>query len=289
MIDKVGVPMKLFQHVLTVFALACLSNSASAGLIEATFDVTFTSKEDYWYRDGISGGLGNTLAQPISFTTSVRFELDNPPTQTLEQPPIGVAGASISFQPLHVYFTYTPFTNALFVSSPAVATWEDQAGVSYGLSQVSQAGNADQAVPVLEQMYLARGHSWQVTGMDGAGTTTTQAYMRGIAFQVDGSPMSSNQFTQLTGEDTLAFLQTQVGVVHSQAFFEFKEHSVFDPTVPYDRPFRSIEGTEYLGDVVLRSVTAVPEPGALMLSLSGIALVGLHAGRKRRAIAASEG
>ncbi len=261
--------MQSIRGAMGALVLASLSTTAAATTVELEFQITTTWKEITTTYGGGRTSISDPSFQPETFTATIRFDLEHP-WQRLSQPVEANASAETSFDPATTFFTSSPFTQELRLPPPSGTTEYADTTATYSQYQYGTFQDADQAMAVVKQINITAQQAWQGPDFDGTDRPNVHLYGRQIQFEADGDPLSSKQFTDLTGEDALAFLQTQIGILQRSAFQESSWRMTPGATVinPVDH-YR----ISYHGDVVLRSVSVVPEPSTLLLMLFGGAMV----------------
>ncbi len=255
--------------------LALAAFAASATTAELTVDVIAKSK---WLSTNGTSSYDFDF-KPTSFSLTFKFDLENPYQDLLLN-----AGYKPWAMTILNYSTTsstkTPFTGTLAVAAPAGAYVQNpltQLGLNRMLSEWDF--DADKVLPTTDQILFTSSESWQTPAQ--GETYTKHTNWRGIEWVQESLPLSRNQLAKVSGEEFLAHLQSQVGKSFANAFYEDAWTGVYYDISSASTGFVQQSGTSIRGDIFIRSVAVVPEPGTFALSAIGLALM---AGWRRRSM-----
>lgn len=257
------------RQSLVVLALVATGVSTHAQTVEVTMNVTATSRSVGHLVNGADVVSPDTGFQPQTFSYAVTFDLSNgvvtSPSTAGGQ--VGIAGyfdlSSLSS------LSSSPYTASLMAMTPGEqATSLSWSSVGYALS-VPETANATTPISVSELTVLNKSLIWS----DGSGTTS---YGRGVFLPTQGSPIAAQDLKAWSPDEFVAHLQAQTGKVFAGAYTEVYDYS--------SQPLFVIGGSDpsalsvhdrvaIQGDVVIASVTVVPEPSTYLLMGLGLPLI----------------
>ncbi len=261
--------MTPIRRAMCAWLLTSVSATASAAIVEVDFLITATAKEIHH-----AGTITIDPAfQPVTFHVKVHFDPYNPlnPDEERYRPPHNDIGAWGLFLLSGSAFAPTPLSDDL--QPPGGMPQQSSISGSFYRRQEGVLQDPWQALPLATRTRFSFSQTWA----DTTGTSTSWSSRR-IDFDHLGEPVTYAEFSDLTGDDVLAFYQSQIGVSYEGAFTEenWRWVSSDTSTSPERLTF------QYVGDVTIHAVSVVPEPGALAMLLVGGAMVAAHIGRVRR-------
>ena len=266
------------KQALSALALTCAAASAAAAPVEVVFDIATTKRTMHEWIDGQIHTATDPDFEHVSFSIAFEFDTDHILTQNVF--PGDDATPAYAFtrfaggtgQP-----AFSPLYPLLHARMPANGTRHSGSDVTYSKDLQALAASPDEPVPVLEQARFVSYDGWSAS--DGVAPDAVAVYRheQTIALQRQGTPLSAGQLTALTGGELVAYLQSQIGVLQVGAFSEsggilLQRYVDGVPQGPAGGEYVDA-GVVFKGDVTIRSVTAVPEPGALGLVLVGVGLL----------------
>ena len=267
---------------LAVTAFILTGATAQAASIEVVFDVTAQTRalgEQVNPFDMVDHP--DLTFSPVTFSISMYLDMGKVIWQSLSQFHVPYVAVGFGNAPV---FTSTPFTSTLLVPAPANADISTPHGNATYYKNFTQAPlSNEQPLPEWDQARFSTSDYWTAPTDGSADITTVYNHGMGIAFTSFVGEVPVNQLKLISGPDLAAFLQGQIGKVQTDAFHEYGLLGTTRPSIGGVEEALSGNRIMYRGDVVIRSVTVVPEPDTLLLSLVGMGVAALSITRRRRA------
>lgn len=258
---------------------ACLSFvaiGAQAKVVQIVVDVIAQSRQlsSFDQQTGFWSYSTDPTFAPQQFEFTAQFDLDNPSvdnprlansngTSVLWGSVMYTGGAGASTLP-------TPFTAGLLSGFPPAETAVWPLFTQAIQNQMTPTSESGVLQPVSASADFNTIAMWQTFGE----LQNTWTYGRSISFKLPTTPLSNAEFRAWSDDEFVASLQASVGVMNMNTFSEMAYQGVAQTWMP---DF-SGNKVEILGDVVLRSVSVVPEPSTSLLL--GLGLVTLVAARR---------
>lgn len=258
----------LNHRIIAGAMLAFAAFTASATTAQLTVDVLAKTKT-VTANNSISSDPG---FKPASFSMVFKFDLENP-YQSLMLYPGYRPWAMTILDYSTTSSTPTPFTAGMAVLPTQGAYAQGpltQIAFDRMLSEWNI--NGDLALPSTERIHFTSSDTWQSPTQ--GETFVRHSNWRGIEWMQDGPVLSPNQLATATGDEVLAFLQSQVGKSFANAFYEDAWTGEYYDFSSASTGYVYQTGTSIRGDIFIRSVeVVVPEPETLALCAAGLALI----------------
>ena len=285
---KVAVPgdkkMTKWRTAALCVAVGLSTTAAHADVVQVVFDVTAHTRElIQMSRDlpELSTYERDRTFAPEPFQFTVQFDLDNPSIRAVGP------GNSNSGEILWGYAVYnggagastsaTPFTEGLLSGFPPAESATQPLFTQVVQNQTTPRSIFYPTAPQVVTADVVFGTSATWSSLDND-VQNTWNYGRGLSLTLPTSKVSNSNFHLWTGQEFVDALLATVGVVRTDAFHEGMFQSVTEPGAsPWTDPYQATK-VAITGDVVLRSVTVVPEPSsAVLMGMGlGVLMVGLR-------------
>lgn len=275
--------------------LAACAMAAQAEVVQVVLDVAPQSRTIEQWLPGSLDKTVDTSFQPQAFQWVVSFDLDRAVIDGAQTyPEVSSMQAGIWFQGATT--STTPYT----ASFNSVLPLPDAPMVSNGVKVGAWLSKSIDKPPLYLPHTLGvtvdinDGTAWRTS--ESEGRIESRGYGRGVSFLEDGPVTSNGDFHAWTANEFVAYLQSQIGKTKLNRFSESASYEVLqrDPApgtvvgATFEGPLTAMASVYILGDVTIRSVTAIPEPSSwLSMSLGLGALVGLMRQRSRRQVSGS--
>lgn len=275
--------MAWFNQAQVAVTLTWVAITAGAAPVEVVLDVTVTTKGTVEWRHSSYRHAVDPTFQPVSFMVSFQFDPGSISSQQRWPYTLGSDGAFTltEFNGKAVHSTPTPLTASLQRSMPAGGTSGRHGDVTHFKTVNMWPPQCGDALSFMESLSFGNGSSWSAADVDGPGWITEHGYWRSITIDSEGTILSPDQLTELSGDDALALLGASVGILQRDAFHEGNSLTIQQPTQGGWLTLAADRSINCRGDVVIRSVTSVPEPGTWAFSLMGLAMMAERLRRRR--------
>jgi len=262
--------IKISKRFLTAggFSLLALATTSAQADVLLMFDVTNVRQ------NVCSGAMQpdcvSSAAPQSSFMQTVRFSAGTPLYATGS-----ASGGLLQSQAFYGFpdmFGGSPYTSAMRsrLSGPITS--------SASFTQLDSAYDSNMAAGISSALISTDAYS-DVT--DANGFHSQQQYKNAYNFS-SGIFNDASLYTDLVNESLGQFFRKYIGIM-TGSFDELGSASLFDPQ---SLAFSVYDFTEYTGDVTLRSVQDVPEPGTLpLISIAALAFIARFRRNKRAALA----
>lgn len=258
--------MKLHQS-LVALALAATGLLAQAQVVEVNMSVTANSRSVGHLVDGVYTVTNDPDFQAQTFSYTTTFDLGtgvvSPPT---------LSGSDMVASDIYSVGSSgpSPFTASMMAMAPDP---QNAMNFSFAGYMLSVPASADATSPVaVSQTLLAGGTNllWIATSSGSA------SYGRGVSWEVPGAAIAAQDLKAWSSEEFLSYLQGQTGKVLVGAYQESFDTNSEKPIVigaPLPAGPAVHDSVSIQGDVVIQSVTVVPEPATYLLMGLGLSLV----------------
>jgi len=164
----------------------------------------------------------------------------------------------------------SPFTASLVTTAPASLVNQMNSGYAGYLLFVPKTATAVAPAAVSQQAFLSTGLFW-------SSAAGYEQYGRSVSWTTQGAPIAASSLTPWSPDEFLAHWQSLVGQTLVGAYKESYDLSSQSPYAPLGGgtplPPALHDNVAILGDVVIRSVTVVPEPSTCLLMGLGLSLM----------------
>jgi hypothetical protein len=276
--------MASIKQALGAFALTWMAATAGATPVEVVFDVTATSRTMHEWFDNSNHQMTDPDFEPVAFTIALSFDPDRILTQHVDRGTVSRGYAYTRFVGGTGTPAITPFYPLLHSPRPQNGVQKSGSDAAFGKDLQAFPSTPGQLLPVLEHASLLSYEGWRASYIGEPDAVMEADHRQIISLQRQGTPISINQLTKLSGEDALSFLQSQIGITHVGGYAESGGIVIRRGAGAPQGPFGLIadRGVVFNGDVTIRSVTAVPEASGFLMGMIGMAVVALCLGARRR-------
>lgn len=265
--------MKLHQSLAAV-SLAVTGLLAQAQVVEVNMSVTANSRSVGHLVDGVYTVTNDPDFQVQTFSYTTTFDLG---TGVISPPSLNGSDMVASGFYGGASSGPSPFTASLMAMAPDPQNAMDLPFAGYLLSVPASADATSPAA--VSQTLLAGGTNLLWIGS----SSGSVSYGRGVGWAVPGAAIAAQDLKAWSSDEFLTFLQGQTGKVlvgaYQESFDTNSENRIVIgdalPSGPAVHDSVSIQG-----DVVIQSVTVVPEPSSVLLMGLGLPMLALA--RRRR-------
>ncbi|MFZ2989648.1 PEP-CTERM sorting domain-containing protein [Ideonella sp.] len=176
--------------------------------------------------------------------------------------------------------TPSPFTASLVATAPESLVNQMNSGSASYLLAVPKTATVVAPAAVSQRVFLSVGQFW-------SSAAGYEQYGRSVSWTTQGAPIAASSLTPWSPDEFVAHWQSLVGQTLDGAYKESYDLSSQSPyallggvTPP---PPTLHDNVSIYGDVVIRSVTVVPEPSTYLLMGLGLSLVAVVRRRQQAA------
>jgi hypothetical protein len=269
-----------YRKPLALLSLALASLGAHASSVDLILDVTTTSRT-VGHLDPtthLSSATLDSAYVPQSFSTTVHIDTSSPNAGLIFDPPFAITMFGEDFGS---YATATPHTNELKAQGSSDPTLTAQVlqvrtidgALGFENSELTAPPNSD-ALNVVAGRY---------SFSNGDQTSEFDYKLNMVLLTGTRDPSISTPVQPLSGAEFEAYLNALVGQTFVNAWTETGSLKVVDRVYPSPtyNSYLALDTFKYTGDITIRSVSTIPEPSSVVLSLAGLAAVSLIRNRRQ--------